>query len=154
MWISKSIDILFSIIYISLVIYGMYLGFRKVSKISMYLIVSLIGSSVSYRIFKHFLIKDYLVILEIGIVILSSALMMWIFAPVLRIISDKIGNIKNKPVDRMVSLLTGIIFLPILIGYLVLISGLVPQFYNILETSSIATIFLNIVKYIIGIEII
>ena len=154
MWLSKLIDILGLALYISLLFFGIRLGFKNSFRVLLFILFLTAMNTVIYRIFKSFIVKEYLEFIDTGIVIVSSVVSFFVFYPLISKISDRIGDIGLVVVNRMISFLLFAVNGVFLIGYFVIFSELYPQFYYVLETSSFLRIMSNIVKFVIGIEII
>jgi len=153
MWISKTLDILGALIYIALIFWGFFLGFRKSLRVTFVLLVVTVMNAVVYRIFKHFLIKEYLILLELGIISFTSVISFFIFQPLIPKIYDIFGDIEPRVIDRILGLIQFLVDGVLIIGYFVIFSAFIPQFYYILDSSALLRIFENIVKIAIGIKI-
>jgi|GEM_PF-2759076 len=153
MWISKTLDILGALIYIALIFWGFFLGFRKSLRVTFVLLVVTVMNAVVYRIFKYFLIKEYLILLELGIISFTSVISFFIFQPLIPKIYDIFGDIEPRIIDRILGLIQFLVDGVLIIGYFVIFSAFIPQFYYILDSSALLRIFENIVKIAIGIKI-
>jgi len=153
MWISKTLDILGALIYIALIFWGVFLGFRKSLRVTFVLLVVTVMNVVVYRIFKYFLIKEYLILLELGIISFTSVISFFIFQPLIPKIYDIFGDIEPRVIDRILGLIQFLVDGVLIIGYFVIFSAFIPQFYYILDSSALLRIFENIVKIAIGIKI-
>jgi hypothetical protein len=153
MWLSKTLDVLGALIYISLLLFGFWAGFRKSLRITFYLFVITLINAIVYRIFKHFLLKEYLILIELSVLVITSVVTFFVFKPLAEKIYELVGDIEPKIVDRMVGLLQFLINGILIIGYLIIFSGFIPQLYYILDSSSLLRVFENILKLAIGIKI-
>lgn len=153
-WLSKILDILGGLTYIAMLLYSIRLSFRETFRIFLLVVLVSILIGIVYRIFKHFLIKEYLITIEIGIIMISAGIFIWLLLPLVNSIINAIGDIKVKAINRLISFIIGIVISPILIGYLLIFSSIVPKLYNILELSSVLKVFENISKLIVGITIV
>ncbi len=153
MWLSKTLDVLGALLYIALLLFGFWSGFRKSLRITFYFFVITLINAIVYRIFKHFLIKEYLILIELGILAITSVVTFFVFKPLAEKIYNLVGDIEPKIVDRTIGLLQFLMNGILIIGYLVIFSGFIPQLYYILDSSSFLRIFENILKLVIGIKI-
>lgn len=153
MWISKFLDIVGAIAYLVLVFLGIRLGFRKSFRVLLFVIFITLFNMIVFRIFKHFIVKEYLEIIDVGVLIVSSVIAFFIFYPLINKIYESIGDIEIPIVNRMIGLFLFAVSGIFLIGYFVIFTDIIPKLYYILETSSFLRILSNIVKYIVGISI-
>lgn len=153
MWVSKLLDIIGAIVYLLLVFLGIRLGFRKSFKVLLFVIFITVFNMVVFRIFKHFIAKGYIEVIDVGVLMVSSVVAFFIFYPLVEKIYESIGDIDIMVVNRMMGLFIFTVSGIFIIGYFVIFTDIIPTLYYILETSSFLRILSNIVKYIIGISI-
>lgn len=153
MWVSKFLDIVGAVLYLFLVFLGMKWGFKKSFRVLLFIVFVTLFNMVVFRIFKHFIVREYLGVIDVGVLIVSSLIGFFIFYPLVERVYESISEIDIPVVSRMMGLFMFAINGIFLIGYFVIFTDIVPEFYYILETSSFLRIFSNIVKYIVGIDI-
>lgn len=154
MWVSKVLDIVGAIAYITLLFLGIRLGFRKSFRIFLFIVFITIFNMIVFRIFRHFVQPQYIEIIDIGILIGSSILAFFTFLPLINRIYNSVGEIELALVSKLIGFLLFSINGIFLIGYFVIFSDIFPRLYYLLETSSFLRILTNIVKFLIGIVII
>ncbi|MGB9621057.1 MAG: hypothetical protein ACPL4C_01295 [Brevinematia bacterium] len=153
MLLSKILDVIAAILYLSLVFLGFYLGFRKSLKVFVFIIFITFINSVIFRIFKHFLVKEYLEIIDVGVVFISSLFSFLLFLPLVNKILDFIPEVDIVMVNRMLGFLLFILNGIFLLGYFVIFTDFIPSFYYFFETSAFFRFFSNVVKFIVGISL-
>ena len=93
MWLSKTLDIIGALVYITLLFFGFWAGFRKSLRTTFYLFVITLANATVYRIFKHFIVKDYLILIELGILAITSVATFFVFKPLAEKIYNLVGDI-------------------------------------------------------------
>ncbi|MFN4244929.1 MAG: hypothetical protein ACK4F9_02110 [Brevinematia bacterium] len=154
MWLSKVLDIVGAITYIFLLFLGIKLGFKNSFRIFLFILFITLTNTIIYRIFKMFIVREYLEIIDVGVVTISSVISFFIFHPIIDRIYHRINDIDLPIVSKMIGFLIFVINGVFIIGYFVIFSDLYPQLYYFLETSSFLRIMSNIVKFALGIIVI
>ncbi|MEN2998038.1 MAG: hypothetical protein ABDH28_03260 [Brevinematia bacterium] len=154
MWLSKVLDIVGAIVYISFLFIGIRVGFKKSFKVLMLIFFVTLFNTIVFRIFKYFIVKEYLEIIDVGVVLGSSVIAFFLFLPLVNRIYEKISEIGITSVSKMVGFLLFSINGIFIIGYFVIFTDIYPQLHYILETSAFLRILSNIVKVVIGIVVI
>lgn len=153
MLLAKVLDILGALVYIFLVFLGFYLGFKRSFKIFLFIVFITIINSLVFKIFKYFIVQEYLQIIDVGVIFGSSVLSFFIVLPLVNKISEAVPSIDLVIVDRMVGFLLFIVNGIFLIGYFVIFADFLPPFYYLLDTSGFLRVLSNIVKFIIGVKL-
>ncbi|MCX8029058.1 MAG: hypothetical protein N2712_03590 [Brevinematales bacterium] len=153
MWLSKLLDILGALLYIFLLFVGIRLGFKNSFAVSLIITLTTIFNTIIFRIFKNFIVKEYLGSIDVAVVMLSSVIGVFLTWPLIVRIYEKLKDIEIVIVSKMVGFLLFSINGIMLIGYFVIFTDILPQLHYILETSNFLRIMSNIVKFILGIEI-
>lgn len=154
MWISKAIDIIGAIVYITFLFIGIKLGFKKSLRVFTFIFFITLLNSVVFRIFKHFIAPQHLEVIDVGILLVSSVAGFFIFFPLVTRMFENIKDIEVALVSRMTGFLLFSVNGVFIIGYFVIFTDLYPQLHYILDTSAFLRILSNIVKLIVGIKII